>query len=240
VALLSYLRKLRRLPSLIRRWRHILPEQLNDDFWWDAYAREWDSSEKSRGLRYLGNEWTGEEGFLSLLEKRSSPQFEALEIGCGGGRITAAGVRLFKHVSAADISKEMLRKCRESIRGEANVSFHKLDGFTLKEFADESMDFVYAHDVFVHFSSLQVYPYLREIKRVLRNQGIGLISFFDFVNQFRLFKEASLGFWSRRRFPTHMRLHFLTEEMLRTMLSDLDLHLLEIHRDEYLILTFRK
>jgi len=239
VAVVPYVKKLRRLPFLIKRARHILTEYFNDDFWWDEYAKQWDQTEKPKRLKYLGNEWTGEEGFLSLLEKYSSPEFEALEIGCGGGRITASAAPLFKHVSAADISNEMLRKCREGIQA-ANVALHKLDAFTLKEFADESMDFVFSHDVFVHFSSLQVYPYLQEIKRVLRSQGIALISFFDFVDEFALFKETSLMFWRRRRFPTHMRFHFITEEMLRTMLSDLGLNVLETHRDEYLILALRK
>jgi len=55
---------------------------------------------------------------------------KALEIGCSGG-ITATGSKLFKHVHATGISAEMIRKSREAITV-SNVTFHKLDGFTLK------------------------------------------------------------------------------------------------------------
>ena len=173
------------------------------------------------------------------MEKYAAPDKEALEIGCGGGRITVAGVGLFKHVYATDLSEEMLRKAREAVTGSA-VSFHKLDGFTLKDFSDSSIDFVYSHDVFIQLSSLQVYPNLMEIQRVLKKGGVGLISFYDFVDQFEMFKETSLRFWTRQVCPVYRRLHFLTEEMLRAMLSDIGLQVLEVQKRRFLILAFRK
>ena len=164
---------------------------------------------------------------------------EALEIGCGGGRITGTAVKVFKHVYATDVSEEMLRKAGEAITA-ANVSFHKLDGFTLKDFPDSNIDFVYSHNVFVQLSSIQIYPYLMEIKRVLKDGGIGLVSCYDFVDQFELFKEYSLKFWNQRKPPVYRRLHFVTEEMLRTMLAYLELQVLEVRKDRFLIAAFRK
>ena len=123
---------------------------LNDEKKWNRYVIEWEKIPKNKNLSYLGNEWKGEEIFLNLLNKYSDKNIDALEIGCGGGRITATAISLFKHVYATDISKEMLRKCKESITTN-NISFHKTDGFTLKDFQNSSVDFVYSHDVFVHF-----------------------------------------------------------------------------------------
>ena len=133
----------------------------------------------------------------------------------------------------------MLRKAKEAVTV-PNVTFNKLDGFTLKDFADDTIDYVYSHDVFVQLSSIQVYPYLREIKRVLRDGGIGLVSALDFVGQFAMFKEWSLKFWNNRWPPVYRRVHFLTEEMLRTMLADLGLETLEVERREFVIVAFRK
>jgi ubiquinone/menaquinone biosynthesis C-methylase UbiE len=107
----------------------------------------------------------------ALLKKYADAEKEALEIGCRGGRIAATGVRLFKNVRAEDLSGEMLRKSRETVTS-SNVSYHKLDGFALKGFSDSSLDFVYSHVVFVQLSSLQVYPYLMEIQRVLKKGGV--------------------------------------------------------------------
>ncbi len=77
----------------------------------------------------------------------------------------------------------------------SNLTVHKLDGFTLNAFADQSIALVFSHDVFVHFSSLQVYSYLVEIRRVLEDRGIGLLSFFDFVTHFQWFKELAVDLW---------------------------------------------
>jgi ubiquinone/menaquinone biosynthesis C-methylase UbiE len=132
----------------------------------------------------------------------------------------------------------MLRKCKQAIDGP--VSFHKLDGFTLKDFADSSLDIVYSHDVFVQLSSLQIYPYFLEIGRVLKQGGLGLVSCYDFEDQFEMFKETSLKFWTRRAFPVYRRLHFVTEDMVRRMLSDLDLEIVELQKRRFLTVAFRK
>jgi ubiquinone/menaquinone biosynthesis C-methylase UbiE len=212
---------------------------VNEESFWDHYAKNWKKTETSNEAGYLGAEWKFEAEFISLLEKYASSEKEALEIGCGGGKVTVTGVKLFKHVYAADLSEEMLRKSKQAVPGTA-VSFHKLDGFTLTEFADSTVDFVYAHDVFVQLSSLQAYPYLMEIGRVLKKGGLGLVSCYDFVDRFDLFKQTSLKLWNQRKFPIYRRLHFVTEDMLRTMLSDLGLEVLEVQKARFITVAFRK
>lgn len=236
--LFSY-RTWRKLPHWLRQARHNLLYSLNDEVYWDEYVRLWEKENSARGLSTLGNEWSKEEVFLSLLQQYARKDARALEIGCGGGRITATAVQLFRHVCAADVSREMLRKCRGSLRAE-NASYHKLDGFALGEFSDASIDLVYSHDVFVHFPALQVYPYLIEIKRVLKPGGHGLVSFLPFVAQFGWFKQLSLEYFGQRRVPPHMRHYFVTEEMVRTMLADLDLGVREVRSEHYLIVAFQK
>ena len=207
----NLLAKLRNFVYQAKDLRYNVNLAANEKLFWDHYVKNWEQSEKNKEVKYLGTEWKFDEDFLSLLQKYASFEMEALEIGCGGGRITASGIKLFKHVYAADLSSEMLRKCKEAITA-PNVSFHKLDGFTLKDFPDSNIDFVYSHNVFVQLSSIQIYPYLREIKRVLKDGGIGLVSCYDFVDQFELFKEWSLKFWNERRPPVYRRLHFVTRK----------------------------
>ena len=212
---------------------------INNGQHWDEYVREWEKSGETKSLKYLGNEWKGEEIFLSLLEKYALRGQRALEIGCGGGRVTSKGVEVFKRVYATDVSKEMLRKCQERVAAK-NVSYHHLDGFTLDKFENDSIDCIYSHDVFVHFSSLQVYPYFEEMKRVLKKGGLGIVSFYNFRVHFNRFQEISRRFNTERVFPPHMRLHFITEEILRLMLEDLSLEIVEIEKENFLIVVFRK
>jgi ubiquinone/menaquinone biosynthesis C-methylase UbiE len=228
--------------SLVRKDRVIPVEaigRVNDGTFWDEYVRNWERSDENKGLERVGNEWKNEEIFLSLLEEHASQDGTALEIGCGGGRITAHAIQWFRHVYACDVSKEMIRVNKERIRG-ANVSYHALDGFTLSEFRDASMDCVFSHDVFVHFSSLQVYPYFAEVRRVLKPGGVGIISFYNFLVHFDLFKEMSMQFNQQRTYPPHMRVHFVTEQMLVRMLEDLSLNVLNIDTQNFLIAVFKR
>jgi ubiquinone/menaquinone biosynthesis C-methylase UbiE len=234
--------RFQRIGRLIHQLRRVTQDSsyaINEELYWNQYAKDWEESGRNRQFQYVGSEWKHEEAFLSLLQQYASPEKEALEIGCGGGRITATGVQLFKQVYAADISDAMLRKCGEAITA-SNLSFHRLDGFTLKNFSAGSIDFVYSHDVFVQLSSLQVYPYLKEIERVLKVKGIGLISFYDFVDHFKSFTETSLRLWHQRKLPVYRRLHFVTEEMLRVMLGESGFEVLEVRKDRFLLAVFRK
>lgn len=230
-----YLLTLLRSP---RRFFRGLTYLVNDEFYWDAYVKNWEMSSENRKFKYLGEEWGNQEVFVELLRKHSDRNASVLEIGCGGGKITAEAAPLFKHVSAADVSSEMLRKCKEAF-GSA-VSYHKLNGFTLTEFKDGSLDLVFSHDTFVHFSSLQVYPYLTEIKRVLKDGGITVISFYNFLRHFDLFKEMSMSFFRVKRYPPHMRVHFVTQEMIERMASDLGMKVLEVERKNFLIFVIQK
>lgn len=212
---------------------------INDGNFWDNYVKKWKKSEKNKDLKYLGNEWHGEKIFVSLLQRYSNPSLSALEIGCGGGRITSDAVKWFKHLYATDVSHEMLIKCSEDVR-ENNISFHKSDGFTLDEFREGSIDVVYSHDVFVHFSALQVYPYFQETKKILKKGGVGIVSFYNYAVHFDLFKEMSAKLYHQKKYPAHMRVHFITEEIIRIMLKDLGMEVVEIDSTNFLIVVFRK
>lgn len=210
---------------------------MNDGRYWDRYARAHRAKHAHSGERCLGSEWQNHERFIELLSRCVRAADVALEIGCGGGRITRVVAPLVASLLATDVSREMLRLCRERV-GNPSVCFLRTDGFTLAAVADASADVVYSHDVFVHFSSFQVYSYLCEIRRVLKPGGRGLLSFYDFSSHFETFKDMSLTYWRERRFPPHMRIHFVTEEMLRRMLQDLGLTVVDVDARDFLIVEF--
>ena len=94
--------------------------------------------------------------------------------------------------------------------------------------------------MFVHFSSLQVYSYLREIWRTLAPGGRVVLSFYDFHKHFGLFRDMSLDYQQQRILPPHMRVHFVTEEMLRHMLKGVGFEVLEVDKRNFLVAAFQK
>jgi ubiquinone/menaquinone biosynthesis C-methylase UbiE len=94
-----------------------------------------------------------------------------LEIGCGTGRI---GVKLAPrcgHWIGADVSQNMLRHARETLRDCANVSFVHLNGIDLAGVDDRSIDVVYCSGVFMHLDEWDRFRYVMEARRVLKPGG---------------------------------------------------------------------
>jgi SAM-dependent methyltransferase len=100
---------------------------------------------------------------------RSPLELSALEIGCGVGRMTRMLCRIFGHVTAVDVSREMIEGARVNLRDCENATLVLGDGATLSEVADASHDFAFSFIVFQHIPSIDVIrSYCREVFRVLR------------------------------------------------------------------------
>jgi SAM-dependent methyltransferase len=97
---------------------------------------------------------------------------EALEIGCGVGRLL---LPLSKRVAVAhgvDISPVMVRKSKEFCGSAPNVRTEITDG-TLSHLPDTSLDFVFSFIVFQHIPERKpIRRYVEEAARVLRPGGV--------------------------------------------------------------------
>ena len=102
----------------------------------------------------------------------------ALEIGSGGGRWTDY-LKACQSVVCVDVNSVMLDLVRERFSDQDNLSFVLTEGSNLPGVADDSIDFVFSHDVFVHVDPLEVYDYLAEIRRVLTDDGTVVIHYAD-------------------------------------------------------------
>ena len=104
---------------------------------------------------------------------RSPRDLNALEIGCGVGRMTKMMARIFRHVTSVDVSAEMIRRAKANLSGVENVTLLVGDGSTLAGVEDVSQDFAFSFIVFQHIPSAQVIAsYCREVHRVLRPGGL--------------------------------------------------------------------
>jgi SAM-dependent methyltransferase len=127
-----------------------------------------------------------EEAVLDGIEL--DPGAEALEIGCGVGRLLIPLSSKVRAAHGVDISEVMIRKSAEYCASRPNVKTRVTDG-TLRDFADASLDFVFSFIVFQHIpEKAPIRTYVEEAARVLAPGG--------------LFRFQVDGRWGKERDPS--------------------------------------
>ena len=99
---------------------------------------------------------------------------DALEIGCGIGRLMVPLCSRLRSVVGTDVSSGMIAAARRRLEGCSNANVHVTSGEDLSEFADASMDLVYSVDTFPYLvlaGPALVERHFREVGRVLRPAG---------------------------------------------------------------------
>lgn len=173
---------------------------------WEIYARRWSTDNipaqvlPGARVRYLGDEWTAEEhaslggqayglspdvvaDFDGYIEENllgpylpPAPE-EGLEIGPGGGRLTALLLPRTGTLHASDPSKTMLRHLEQRFAGVPNLYLYHTDGATLPPLRPASLDYVLAFDVFILFEPRLIYWHLLQIKPLLKPGGTAIFNY---------------------------------------------------------------
>lgn len=102
------------------------------------------------------------------------PARDALEIGCGIGRLMVPLAPRLRSVVGTDVSPGMVAAARRRLDACANASVHETAGRDLSEFESGSLDLVYSVDTFPYLvlaGQALVERHFREIRRVLRPGG---------------------------------------------------------------------
>jgi SAM-dependent methyltransferase len=153
----------------------------------------------------MGADWGGLETFIEVFESVVQPTSTALEIGCGGGRVTRRLRPLVDRLDATDVSDAIVR---EAQRIEPGARYFVVEGLG-DNLATDTYDIVASHDVFMHFEYDQCARYLANIARALHQGGSFVLSVYtldseDERNEYRAVAGAGDPLTARRvrRFPS--------------------------------------
>ncbi|HEV2057774.1 MAG TPA: class I SAM-dependent methyltransferase [Solirubrobacteraceae bacterium] len=134
---------------------------------WSRGGDEWnDTSEPEQWKATLIDE--------VLLPSRGDAR-AILEIGPGGGRWSEILQPHAERLVLVDVTERALELCRERLGDAANVEYVLSDGAAFPQVEQDSIDWVWSFDVFVHIAPLDVASYIGEIARVLRPGGTAVI-----------------------------------------------------------------
>jgi ubiquinone/menaquinone biosynthesis C-methylase UbiE len=157
----------------------------------EKMRREWDDRARENARYYVAtaqDSWSDQEYFDSgrenvareiltdmgnVCQGKEPKQMKVLEIGCGSGRITRALAEVFGEVYAVDISGEMIRQAKESLKDTPQAHVFQNNGSDLHVLGEIEVDFAFSYIVFQHIPSRDVIrSYVREVFRLLRPGGL--------------------------------------------------------------------
>lgn len=106
------------------------------------------------------------------LKGRDIAKSNLLEVGCGHARLLDVLSEHFREVHGIDITRERYMEGRFRLRGKPNAHIVHGDGRSLRQFGDDTFDFVICHGVLVHINSKEIINnYIREMGRVAKKGG---------------------------------------------------------------------
>ncbi|MHB8658437.1 MAG: methyltransferase domain-containing protein [Solirubrobacteraceae bacterium] len=167
-------------------------EALRDS--WSSYPSEWkQDASLNLGANVLGEEWGGP-AFADFIVDSVSPflgaEVDVLELGCGGGKFSRRIAPRCRSLVCTDISEAMIEHTRAGVQeaGVAgSVSYRVLNGVDFTGVAPGSVDFIFSYDVQLHLQPQNVFSYLLDARRVLRDGGVFML------HQVNLATEGGVG-----------------------------------------------
>lgn len=147
------------------------------------YAGLWMPRSEEQARRYILNDPDPEAFDRSGAEaaERLAPHLAAdaiaLDLGCGIGRVALHVAPRCRVLWAVDASPLMLRYARRRLADQGNVLYARSRGTSVPDVPSESVDLVYSLLTLQHVEREDAYLLMREIRRVLRPDGVAYLTF---------------------------------------------------------------
>ncbi len=146
-------------------------------------VQRYNSPGQSYAWKDAGEEWSKPWGssaaqwFGAILPRIQDclPANTILEIAPGFGRWTNYLRDYCEQLFVVDFAEKCIEACRQRFGSDQRISYYVNDGRSLSMLPDESVDFVFSFDAFVHIGRKGVEAYLSELGRKLKVGGKGFI-----------------------------------------------------------------
>ncbi|QSR88130.1 class I SAM-dependent methyltransferase [Methylacidiphilum caldifontis] len=142
------------------------------EYSWPEDGEEWNGQAKVCGVPYeLWKQSIIDTFFLPHITNNSV----VLEIAPGHGRWTCHLSKLCKKLVVVDLSPNCIEYCKRRFSGCNNILYYVNDGLSLGMLEDQSIDFIWSFDAFVHMDASVIQSYFYEFKRVLKKNAKAII-----------------------------------------------------------------
>lgn len=175
--------------------------------WSCCRGEEWTLEVK--GLRDLEPDQWKADLVNAMILKYVREASTVLEIGPGAGRWTHILADVADRLILVDISERALEACKERFKLHSNIEYHLIDG-RLDCIPSDSIDHIWAYDVFVHINPSDVDAYINDFQRVLKPGGCAVIHHAGEYTSEAHRKARYAAFMTRAVFASLVMKHGLT------------------------------
>lgn len=136
------------------------------------HARFWIATEHYQNEEVFSQ--SGQEtaqGLMTAIDEVYQPNWSALDIGCGIGRMLKPLAPYFQSLAGVDVSSTMIAQSKAWLADYPHITTWENSGLDLREFGDSSFNLVYSYVAFQHMPRPVFERYLGEINRVLSPEG---------------------------------------------------------------------
>jgi SAM-dependent methyltransferase len=180
------------------------------------------------GAETLGDEWGGPEfadRIIELVAPYLGAQVDVLELGCGGGKFSRRLAPRCRSLLCSDISAKMIDHTRATLSARGigeDVDYVVLNGVDFSGVADESADFIFSYDVLLHLPPENVFSYICDARRVLRDNGVFMLHQVNLASQAGMehfFRQYFAGSWKLDFHNPRRRgyMYFMSEDQMRAI-----------------------
>jgi len=139
---------------------------------WEKNGDEWDEQAVFCNQPY--HKWKNSivENFI---HKNINRESNVLEIGPGHGRWTEFILKKAKKLILVDLNPKCIEFCKNKFSKFNNIGYYVNDSKTLNFIEDNSIDFIWSYDSFVHMEKKVISNYFKEFSRVLKPKGKAIV-----------------------------------------------------------------
>jgi len=147
-------------------------KQWDQDYLWLDAGDEWNGQ-----ADYCGKDYPDWKNSLiqTLIKPYLSNDKTVLEIAPGQGRWSNEMADHCKKLILVDLSPTCIDTCKARFSTKSNIEYIVNNGKKLDGVEDESVDFIWSFDSFVHMDKAVISSYFAEFKRVLKPGGVAII-----------------------------------------------------------------
>jgi ubiquinone/menaquinone biosynthesis C-methylase UbiE len=139
--------------------------------------KEWRNYDWSTGG---GEEWTESEAWKrslvnDVMLRFIQPGKTILEIGPGAGRWSTVLASISRKLILVDLTEKSIQTCKERLSKYDHCVYVVNNGNSLSFLGENSVDYLWSFDVFVHIAPADTLKYLKELHRVFAPGATGII-----------------------------------------------------------------